>query len=188
MRVVYYGKKAVMGTARDVTERKIAEDALKQSEKRYKGLFEGSPIAHVAEDWSEVKKYLDQQKAAGVTDFRAFFHDNPAKVEECFHRIEFLESNSSYLALFGADSLGQLQENFYRVFRDEAWNVIREEFIALAGGSCSFPASRSIIPLLMKRSIPYFISMYCPGMRRISAGSSSLLSTLPRGNMLKMNC
>lgn len=42
-RVIINGKPAAIGTAMDITERKVAEEELHQSEERYRALFYGSP-------------------------------------------------------------------------------------------------------------------------------------------------
>ncbi len=138
----YLGKKAIMGTMKDVTEKRRAEEALMQSEKRYKGLFEGSPIAHVAEDMSGVKEFFDTLCASGITDFRAYFSDNPKALDECFSKIIMLETNSANLELFGAESLEELTENYDTIFREEAKEVFKEEFIALAEGKQTFTAEQ----------------------------------------------
>ena len=75
----------VQGREREVTERRMAEETLRQSEQRlrvneerYRALFEDSPFPMWEEDFSRVKEYLAEIKAAGVTNLRAYLTDNRA--------------------------------------------------------------------------------------------------------------
>ena len=138
----YYGKPAIMGTCKDVTEKRRAEEALRSSEKRYRGLFEGSPIAHAAEDWSEVKNYIDELARQGVRDFRKHFTEHPEEVRTCFQKIKTLETNSANLQMFHAGSLDELLDNMDAVFRSEAEEVLRNEFTSIAEGKGEFTSEQ----------------------------------------------
>lgn len=48
--VIYQGKPAILSIARDITERKRAEDALRESEKQFKALFMESPVSILIHD------------------------------------------------------------------------------------------------------------------------------------------
>ena len=61
--------------------RKRSEQALRESEARYRGLFEDSPIALWEEDFSAVKQRLDALRQDGVTNFAAVFCRAPRRGE-----------------------------------------------------------------------------------------------------------
>ena len=63
--------------ATDVTERKQAEEALRESEARFRQLFEQAPIAITQEDWSGVKAAIDDLRRKGVTDIRGYLQCHP---------------------------------------------------------------------------------------------------------------
>lgn len=62
-RIVIDGKPAIMSVVRDISERKRAEAALKDSEARYRFLFEGSPLPMWVYD-AETFAFLEVNRAA----------------------------------------------------------------------------------------------------------------------------
>ena len=68
---------AVLGVTHDVTARRVATEALEESERRYRLLFEDSPVALWEEDHSAAKVYLEQLMASGVDDLASFLREHP---------------------------------------------------------------------------------------------------------------
>ncbi|MBI5823324.1 MAG: PAS domain S-box protein [Chloroflexi bacterium] len=124
---------SIGGISLDITERKQADEKISESERRYRSLFEGSPIPLWEEDFSQVKKYLDSLKQAGVTDFRSYFIERPEEIRKLNAMIEVLDVNQATLTMYQAKdreslfvgiqepSLGELDHN-------------HEDFIAIAEG------------------------------------------------------
>ena len=65
-------------------------------------LFEFAPVSLWEEDYSGVKAYLDQLRAAGVTDLRAHLAAHPQAVGECMARIQVININRKTVELFRA--------------------------------------------------------------------------------------
>ncbi|MBC7093432.1 MEDS domain-containing protein, partial [Candidatus Bipolaricaulota bacterium] len=113
--------------------RKRTEEALRESKERYRGLFEDAPVALLEEDFSQVKQAVDELRARGITDFRAYLDAHPEVVADWAARVKILRFNKAVLDLFGAKSGEEIQA-LHAQAAGEVLDTSREEFIALAEG------------------------------------------------------
>ena len=81
-----------------------SRDALAASDQ----LFDLAPVSLWLEDFSAVRELLDEWKAAGVTDLRAYLGERPAAIGEYFSRIKVLKVNQRTLDLYAARDLAAL--------------------------------------------------------------------------------
>ena len=77
----------VMAIVEDRTDLKSAEEALKESEKRYRQLFQSAPIALIEWDVSRLKIHLEDLRASGVADLAAYLEEDPRQVHHCWSLI-----------------------------------------------------------------------------------------------------
>ena len=122
----------------DISQRKRWERELLESEARYRGLFEDSPVSLWEEDFSQVKTRLEALRAAGVQDFRAYFAEYPEFVRQCAQEVRILDVNRATLRLYRAGSKDDLLKNLSRVFGDESYLAFAEELAHIAQGETAF--------------------------------------------------
>ena len=93
-----------MGIGIDIHDRREAEEALRESEQRYRNIFEKVGVAIVEEDFSGVMARLGDLKARGVQDFRRYLAEHPELARETFASVKVTDANEAAVALFGAAS------------------------------------------------------------------------------------
>jgi PAS domain S-box-containing protein len=101
---------------------------LQLSENRFRSLFENSPVSIWEEDFSEVKKYLDNIKAQGITDIRSFVKNNSEKIANL---IRVVNVNQATLKLHEAKDDKEFIEGLTKTFIPESYQTLAEVIIAL---------------------------------------------------------
>ncbi len=128
------GKPAVVGTLLDITERKLIEDRLRKSEKRYRELFEFSPVALWEEDFTQLINYLNKLKEQGVDNFRDYFNNNPGEVKKCARLVNILDVNQAAVKLHEAKSKNEMLGDITNVITKDSYDALKKEIIDLANG------------------------------------------------------
>lgn len=118
----------------DVTAREQARRALKRSERYALGLFEHSPVSLWVEDFSGVKRLLDEVRGQGISDFRTFTDVHPDFVNRCMAEIRVLDVNRQTLRMFRVPDKETLIAALPQVFRDEMRRPFTEQLIDLWNG------------------------------------------------------
>ena len=118
----------------DVTGRETARRNLAASDIYARGLFEHSPVSLWVEDFSTIKRLLDEMRDRGIVDFRVFTDVHPEFVTRCMNEIRVVDVNRHTLDLFGAPDKGTLLGRLSDVFRDEMQHHFREQLIDLWDG------------------------------------------------------
>ena len=118
----------------DVTERETARRRQAASERYARGLFEHSPVSLWVEDFSSIKRLLDEIRDRGIEDFRVFTDVHPEFVQRCMSEIRVLDVNQQTLDLFQAPDKPTLMHRLGEVFRDDMHVHFREQLVDLWHG------------------------------------------------------
>jgi len=127
----------------DVTERLQARNALRESEQRYRGIFQTSAVALWEEDYREVKRMLDKLKRAGE-NVPSYLKKHPEFVEEVKGKIKFVDTNQWALDLYEASSKEELFAALDLLFPPDMAGAFTQELIALSEGKPYFQTEHHV--------------------------------------------
>lgn len=136
--VVAGAQVGVLAIYHDITERVRAEQALRASETRYRRLFDDSPISIWEEDFSGVKRGLDELRASGVTNLEAFLDRNQDVLRSLADSIRIRNVNEATLQQLKASSKEELFKHLPQILGPTALAVMKKEFLHLYAGATSF--------------------------------------------------
>ena len=126
------GHEATLGqillTTEDVTQRE-------ESRRYAEGVFEHSPVSLWVEDFSHIKRLMDDIRSRGIVDFRTFVDVHPEFVRQCMSEIRVIDVNRATLDLFCAPDRKTLFQRQSEIFRDEMHKPFREQLIDLWNGN-----------------------------------------------------
>jgi len=149
----------ILGLYHDISQRLETEQKLRESEGRFRSLFNESPISLWEEDFSEVKKVLD--KIAEEEDVVERLISDDDLVNQCIKLIKILDVNQATLDLFNAKSKPDLLDSLPRILVEESLAEFRKELISLATGKnsheCEIKQKKSsgeVIDGLLRLSLP----------------------------------
>jgi len=135
-----------------------SREKLKESERRYRNIFDLATVSIWEEDFREVQQALERLKAEGVTDFRAWFREHPDFIREAAGKVKVLDVNPATLALYGARSKEEMLGSLNKVFTSESFPVFEEILVALAEGRKTF-SSDAVNQTLQGEKKEVFLSM-----------------------------
>ncbi|MFH1215507.1 MAG: diguanylate cyclase [Pseudomonadota bacterium] len=124
----------IMVMVEDYTNLKRTEKALRESEMRYRLLFQSAPIALVERDASQLKAHLEQLRASGISDFRKYLERNPSQVQHCWSLIKSGDYNPAYLELMDLTNSDEPSGPLLPTDSKAFWEMALEIILVIAEG------------------------------------------------------
>jgi PAS domain S-box-containing protein len=120
----------------DITQQKLSDEAIIKSEIRFKSLFEDSPIALWEEDFSLLKKFLDEnnfgtKSEAEIVDY---LNANSEFVKHCISLVKIININNECLTLHHPKTKQELMSNLDNVLNNDAMDSFKAQILAISKG------------------------------------------------------
>ena len=131
-------------------------DATVSSNLDFEHMFALAPVSLWLEDFSQVRCLFDRWRAAGVSDLRAHFAQDPEQLRQCMASLQVLRVNQRTLDLFAAASQEELVRGLDQVFRDDMLLQVGNEFEALWSGALEY-SNQTVNYTLDGRRLDVFI-------------------------------
>ncbi len=141
----------------------LAHRNLRDSEERFRMVFENSPVPIWEEDFSEVKRVLDSLRTQNTGDIQAYLLRHPETVQLCAELVRIVDVNCATLELHGAATKQRLLDGLPNTFTAESYSAFRQELVALWNGETETVVD-SVIKTLEgePRQVTVYLSV-CPG-------------------------
>ncbi|MEJ2610884.1 MAG: EAL domain-containing protein [Candidatus Thiodiazotropha sp.] len=136
---------------------------LRESEARFRQVFESTPVSIQEEDYSAVKSYLESLRPEFGDDLKAYLEQYPEILDKCAALVRVIDINHASLALHEAEDKEAMLRGFPETFIPETQDAYRDILVALMRGETNFRMEAEIQTLAGRRQyVDIFISV-CPG-------------------------
>jgi PAS domain S-box-containing protein len=124
----------------DISLKKEAEKLIKKSETRFKSIFDDSPLPLREEDFSAVKKYLEELNLVNQDKdiVKNYFQKNPKSVVKAHSLVKLINVNRACLKLYMVQSKEELLLKKSVLFDSVSSNCFSKQLLAITQGKNNF--------------------------------------------------
>jgi signal transduction histidine kinase len=119
-------------------ERERSSQSARESQERFRRIFQQAPVSIWEEDLSEVWTAIEELRAQGVTDFRRYFEAHPEFVRRAAGLVRVLDVNDATRSMLGVRDHRRLLGPLDAVFGGQSLDMFQEELVAIAEGQSNF--------------------------------------------------
>src|SRR6478735_451424 len=138
-----------------------ADAELRESEGRYRNIFQTAGVSIWEEDFSKVKAAIDDLKAQGVGDFGHYFRTHPEFVRQAITMVRIVNVNDATLTLLAAQRKEELLDSLHNVFVPESEEVFAQVLVAIAEGRTLFE-SETLLKTLNDDKVAVLLTIVFP--------------------------
>ncbi|HLO66734.1 MAG TPA: response regulator [Holophaga sp.] len=129
---------------RRIEEEERAKEGQRESEARYRQLFDKAPVSFWEEDFSAVHARFQELRAEGVEDLRSRLWADPAEVRRFMGLVKIIATNRASLELLGLERMDQLPPTLDAVLPPESSEGFVEELALLYEGRREFELENTL--------------------------------------------
>lgn len=133
----HHGRGTVLVGVIDLSDRVRAEEELRQSELRYRDLFQAMSTALFQLDTTGLLAFYDELEAKGVRDLAEYLDEHPAALKRAMSGCTIAEVNAAAVKLLGArspdDLIGKSVAHFWPPSGENAFRAAIEQSFRSAG-------------------------------------------------------
>jgi len=126
--------RAIFGTFQDITRQKRVEGALRESERRYRNLFDESPISIWEVSWADVKLYLDELRHRGIDDPVAYLKQDQVAINAAVESIKICDFNQATIDLYRASDRLSFMTGMKDFLEETYWDSFVDSIEAFLHG------------------------------------------------------
>ena len=115
-----------------------AEKKLRESEARYRNLFQNAPVAMWEDDFSAVKAYFDALHARGIHDLAAYWEAAPEEIDRCASLIQVRDFSQKAISLYRARHKSDLLVSLDQIYTATSRDAIKACLLAFFNGETIF--------------------------------------------------
>lgn len=139
-----------------------AEQALRESEYRYRNLFQAMAASFWELDFTGVGAMLRQLRAGGVADYGAYFADHPAFVRQMMAATRVIDVNDQSVALFGRGDKAELFQRLDVYWPEESNPIYAASVVAAVSGKPSYASECKLRRLSGEKFDALFTACFPP--------------------------